>query len=765
MKMLKSVSIISLVLFLFIAAIGAQEKQAAPVSNDLISPTTYTFSTQTGVPLLDMSSGTTELIAGGTDNGNSLEMPMGFLFRFDDVNFTTFGANGNGFIRLGRAADQFSTHQNSTTTPLNNPKIAPYWNDICVGSSGKVHYKTIGLPGIRRLVVEWRGMNLRRGNNCDGSGTGTFQLWLFENSGIIQFVYGDGMSSVLTANGYSVLLHSGPASNLASVTTSNNSVNYVTANNFNLTAIDPGTSYSFFPRAVAGPVSGTVTEITQTSVRLNWVDFPATETGYIVRRTTDNVNYEIVGELPANATTIADSGLEPSGHYSYLVTAVTEGTFSDSLLIPVDTLPARQVTSLAAGGLWGSPSTWANGIVPEAGDIVTITDGSTVIIDTAAVAFNVTVGGTGGLTAKERAEGGAPAVLRFGETAGFSLHAGNNVTIGPGHTFSTGGGNANAHVLTVGRNLINDGTLDFATNNNQAGALIVFSGNSSGIFGGTGPVTDIMWMRVDKASKASIVELTAANFTVQGSTQSPADSGFLILDSGTFKISGTFSGTHKTFISNPYDIAFDAGLWLNNPNYTIVGQHQAQVDVFGDLRVSAGTYNIGTEINDSIVFRAGSTLIVEGGNINTAGRFMENWDAFSAPFYYTQSGGTVTTCTAGQTSTTFACFEMGATAGSTQITGGKIVIQNATQITNAYDYRYEFAADIHLGDATVQFGNEFSANPGNFRVLGKMPNVIVYEGHTLTVPFVLSSARNIEIPSRRDPGIRRQLFVFRRIVY
>lgn len=744
MKVLRSIPIILLIL-VFFAAIGAQEKaDSGDAPNNLISPTTYAFSAQTGVPLQDMSSGTTELIAGGTDNGNSLEVPMGLLFRFDNVNFTTFGVNGNGFIRLGMAADQISAHQNSTTTALNNPKIAPYWNDLCVSNGGKVHYKTIGLPGIRRLIVEWRGMNLRRGNNCNGSGTGTFQLWLFEGSGVIQFVYGDGMVGAFNGNGYSVLLHSGPATNFASVTTSNNSVNYSTANNQNQTAINPGTSYSFFPRPVASPVFGTATEITQTSVRLNWMDRPDNETGYIVRRTTDNVNYEIVGELPAGATTIADSGLEPGVHYSYLVTAVTEGAFSDGLLITADTLPARVVASLTAGGLWSAPSTWANGIIPTAADNVIITDGSTVIIDTAAAAFNVTVGGTAGLTAKEVAEGGAPAVLRFGETGGFSLNVANNVTIGAGDTFSTGGGNANAHVLTVQRNLINNGTLDFATNNNQAGALIVFSGKSSGIFGGTGPVTDIMWMRIDKASKASIVELATATFTVQGSIQSPTDSGFLILDSGTFKISGTFPGTHKTLISNPYDIAVDAGLWLNNPNYTIVAQHQAQVDVFGYLRVSAGTYNVGTELNDSIIFHAGSTVIVEGGNINTAGRFMENWDPFSPPLYYTQSGGTVTACTVGQTSTTFACFEFGTTGGSTQITGGKIVIQNATKITNAFDYRYEFVADLSLGNATVQFGNESSANTGTFRSRGVMPNLVIYDGHTLIAGFS-SSARDVEI--------------------
>lgn len=746
MKVLKSVYITSLV-FLFVAAISAQEK-AAPgeVPDNLINATTYAFSTQTGVQLLDMSSGTTDLVAGGTDDGNSLAVPIGFLFRYDGVNFTTFGANGNGFIRLGMAADQINTRINSTIG-FNNPKIAPYWQDLCVGDNGKIHYKTIGLPGIRRLVVEWRGMNLQKQYQCDGSGgTGTFQLWLFENSGIIQFVYGEGMIGSIyegPIGGYSVFLHSGPSTNFASVTTSNNTVSYTSANNSNQTAISAGTSYSFLPRPVAAPAGGSVTEITLTSLRLNWADFPITETGYVVRRTRDNVNFEVVGNLPANSTTFADSGLEPNTHYIYLVNAVTEGQFSDSLTLAADTLPGGQSVSQGAGGLWSAPSTWVNGTVPTSGDNVTIANGSTVIIDTAAVALNVIVG-TGEPFAQDGQAGGEslPAVLRFGETAGFSLTVTNDVTIGAGDTFSTGGGNANAHVLTLQGDLINDGTLDFATNNNLAGALIVFQGSANSVFGGSGPVTDITWMRLEKLSKDDIVDLTPDNFTVQGASENP-EFGFLIHNGGTFKISGTFAGSQLTFNSNPYDIGPDAGLWLNNPNYTILPQHQSEVSVHGNLRVSAGTYNIGKEINDSITFRQGSTVIIEGGSINTAGRFVEGSD-LSQPFYYFQSGGTITTCTAGQTSTQFGCFEMGTLGGSAQITGGKIVIQNATQIGSAYDYRYENVADIVLDQATVQFGNEFSAHPGNFRSLGEMPNLVVYAGHNLVVSQ-FSEARNVEI--------------------
>lgn len=412
---------------------------------------------------------------------------------------------------------------------------------------------------------------------------------------------------------------------------------------------------------------------------------------------------------------------------------------------------ASNISSTATGGPWSAPSTWVGGVVPAAGDNVTIAGGATVIIDTAAFAGSVTVGGAGSLaeeTTFTAGEGGAPAMLRFGETAGFSLTVDNDVTIGPGDAFSTGGGNANAHALRVGGNLTNNGTLDFATNNNQAGAQLVFTGSQSNTFGGTGPVTDIMWMEVDKGnSSANILEITLSNFTVQGNTSDGPASAFLSLIHGTLKISGTFTGSHRTFINTPYEIATGAGLWLNNPNYTIVAQHQAAVQVFGYLRVSAGTYNVGTELSDSLFFYHESTVILDGGRINIAGSFKLATDG-SAPATYTQSAGVMTTCTLGGIATlAFACFDIhneGYPIDDILITGGEIAIQNAPPYPSLA-YKNSDGLGTTASDATVRFGNAATSQPGLFRTAGVLPNIIIDTtagGHTVSGP---TQARNVEV--------------------
>jgi hypothetical protein len=414
----------------------------------------------------------------------------------------------------------------------------------------------------------------------------------------------------------------------------------------------------------------------------------------------------------------------------------------------VKSLVTSNISSTTTGGQWSSPTTWAGGIVPAAGDDVTITAGATVIIDTAAAANSVIIGGTGSISGVKSifAEGAVPAALRFGETGAFSLTVTGDVTIGPSDSFTTGGGNANQHVLTVGGNLTNNGTLDFSTNNNQAAAMVVFIGASNNTFGGSGPVTDISWITIDKGTTgANILELSVANFSVRGSVTDTPDSGFLFLNHGTFKISGAFTLSNRTFYTTPYEIATGAALWLNNPNYTIVAQHQAEVAVYGQIRVTAGTYNIGTELDDSLVYYQGAKIIMEGGFLNVAGVLRSAADG-SAAVSYNQSGGLVTTCIVGHSVVAFACFDSYTPAFNTvvKLDGGELVIQNSPQDCCLLAYQVPGITGVSP-NGVVRFGNADSNGPGLFRVSGVIPNLIIDTtagAHTVWAPLV---ARNIEI--------------------
>ena len=143
---------------------AAREGQKAQVkgSADLITATSYVFSSASGVALEDMSSGTTQIVAANLDDTASAVQNIGFDFWYDGVRFTQFSCNANGLCKLGGTAVTTSFDNASATTGFatatNSPKIAPYYDDLWVGTNGKVHIKVVGTAPNRKLVVEWQNM-------------------------------------------------------------------------------------------------------------------------------------------------------------------------------------------------------------------------------------------------------------------------------------------------------------------------------------------------------------------------------------------------------------------------------------------------------------------------------------------------------------------------------------------------------------------------------------------------------------------------------
>lgn len=362
------------------------------------------------------------------------------------------------------------------------------------------------------------------------------------------------------------------------------------------------------------------------------------------------------------------------------------------------------ISSTSAGGPWSSPSTWVGGTVPGETDSVTIAGGATVTIDTDAKAASVTIG-----------SGGPAARLTFDETAARTLTISSDLNIGASDAFSTGNGTVNTHVVSIAGHLINNGTLDLSTNNNLAGATIRFNGSAHAIFGGSGAVTDVFRIEQNKTDTGAVTELAVSNFTVQGSSTDNAGSGFLYLTSGIFKISGVFTGTFRTFSEAAYTVPANAGLWLNNANYTIAAQ-AASAQFFGFLRVSAGTYNIGTLNAHDFGLDSTRNFVIEGGNINVAGDFGVRSPA------NTISGGTITSCVASPAPNCLMEFKDPGTQGTTVMSGGDLVLQNA----GTYKYDISIASAVpNLRGTRLHFGSALTTTAGTFNMIGQGPNVIL----------------------------------------
>ncbi len=115
---------------------------------------------------------------GGSDDGLSDAISIGFSFSYYGNTYTTFKVSSNGFLTVG--SDNTDNAYNNlylpnTSAPFNI--LAPFWDDLI---SNNVRYEY--LPG--RTVISW--LNSTRWN--DGSSTYTFQVIIY-NDGKIRFNY------------------------------------------------------------------------------------------------------------------------------------------------------------------------------------------------------------------------------------------------------------------------------------------------------------------------------------------------------------------------------------------------------------------------------------------------------------------------------------------------------------------------------------------------------------------------------------------------
>src|SRR4051812_46290574 len=456
-----------LALALMAALLGASN------ANAQANAANYVFSTTVTGSLTDMSTGTTQLVAPDQDDTASAVTLLGFDFYLMGVRQDRFSVNSNGTLRFGATAVS-----NTLYDPLGQAAqslVDAYGADqrTHVGN-GKVHFKVLGSAPNRVAVIEW--LNMQADFNSGGTADLTYQMRLSETTGTIEFVYGSmSMSAAGAADANSSSPQFGFSSNNAvgtvgSITAAQSGTpaptfsgasatpvnNLYTAGTIPVltSAVDGSRRTFLFTPAAVNPPGGpmTFTGVTATGMTLNWTD-SSNETGYTVYISTDNVNFSFLNTAAQNATSFAATGLIGATTYFWRVYAVTEG--NTALLAGSQATATPTPNSSLGTGLWSAPGTWSTGIVPTSNDAVTITGGTTVTIDTAAVAYSVSVAGT----------------LQWEQTTARTLTATADVTVQGGGTFqSNPAGTQTAHNLSVAGNLTNNGTLDFSTNADTAGA-------------------------------------------------------------------------------------------------------------------------------------------------------------------------------------------------------------------------------------------------------------------------------------------------------
>lgn len=318
------------------------------------STANYAFTTNTTGSLaldmngnaVDMSTGTTQLVAAASDQGVSSLTNIGFNFLFFGSPFTQFSASANGILQLGSTLVSSTTYVASGGTTT-SPKFSPLSADAITASvadGGGVFSKVIGTSSNRCLVIQWVIYSYYTNTSLPA----TFQVRLYESSGIIEYVYGSmPVGSTAYSSNYSTGFSAGTTTNtFACITTSanTNSVSSFTTNaytagtnitNLHSTANGSRRVYRFTPPLVtASPTNLTFSSVSSTGMTLNWTAASPT-TGILKYNIYNSIDggttYNYISSVNLGTNTYVATGLIPSTTYTWKVTSLSEGTESSGI--------------------------------------------------------------------------------------------------------------------------------------------------------------------------------------------------------------------------------------------------------------------------------------------------------------------------------------------------------------------------------------------------------------------------------------------------
>ena len=289
---------------------------------------------------VDMTTGTTQLVAAGLDAASSGVVSIGFDLFLMGNRFTQYSITEDGLMQLGGSAAPTNVYIITGGT-LAAPLLGAFNSDMRTGTTtGKIHSKIIGSAPNRCLVVEFKEMQLFY-TGTGTAGTSTYQMRLYETTGRVEYVYGAmNASDISTSNrAASIGFYTAAATNsfisvdfatnLSSVTATYaaNPNIAATGNITNLNSAADGSRriYRFTPTGTTAPSAVNFTAVTGGSMSVNWTDNSSDELGFAIYRSTDNVNFTYITTTAANAVTYAATGLNFGTTYYWKVSAVREG--------------------------------------------------------------------------------------------------------------------------------------------------------------------------------------------------------------------------------------------------------------------------------------------------------------------------------------------------------------------------------------------------------------------------------------------------------
>ena len=674
------------------------------------------------------------------DDNRSYFIDLGFDFWYNGIRYTQISVSTNGFIDFSSSTDDGGPngddfgYVNSAFTQVTSgsatrPAIAPFYDDLTAQGGTEalgnaIKYQTSGTAPNRVFTIEWIDMAVY----LNTSPSLNFQIKLYETTGIIEINYGT-MSTGTHTFSYTLGLNGttmgSPPSNsqLKTQQTANSSTFSSTAQN-NLTSLPAsGSQYIFTPPTPANPGSSlSFTSVTSSSMTLNWTNWAANETGYVIYYSLDDINYYFLTQTTANATSTAVSSLYPSTLYYWRVYAVTEGYLSNYVANSQSTSAGGNKLSNVANGNWNTASSWTPSGVPTSSDNVTIRNGHTITINSNADCNHLTVG-----------SGGGNLVIGNSNTSR-TININGNIDITNTGNFSVSATSNATHSIILKGNITNNGTLDLAPDANSL-CNVSFNRINSQTINGSGTTNRFNLITLALGDAGDSLNVISDNFS--------AATDFLTLTSGIFKIQ---NNAVSSFIFNTnYTINQFSGISIDCPNATFSFNNPLTLE--GLLKINNGTVTVGTTQNEGIRSNGGK-LYINGGSLSIAGSYyvpnINNLVAFNI------TGGTMILPRVGSTSTTIAPFQMTSSGSSFYMSGGTIILEREGG-SGSQNLGY-YVTNISQSSVTggmLQIGNHNTPLNQTFQINSSVPvgNLKVYSDYAVAqlVTNNLSVIQDIDI--------------------
>jgi hypothetical protein len=309
-----------LLIFFFL---GGRKTSAQSISRYQVSTTSSGYTNINGI---------IPTILGSGNDVTFPNIPIGFDFWYMGQKHTSVSASLYGWFTFGGSIT--TTSVNNLTSGGTRPVIAPLWDSMKFNpgllgvAAGTFNYSNSGAIGSRIFTLQWHFMDWDATTAVLSPSVISFQALLYEATGDIEFIYNPGSRAVVSpsASAGITAVGSGAGNFLSLNSISAATIMASTTSETATIATKPSGSRGilFNPQETIAPSNLTFSAIGISGMQLNWIDSSSDETGFVIYRSTDNINFTHVTTTSANVTTYNDSGLSVGTTYYYRVYALRE---------------------------------------------------------------------------------------------------------------------------------------------------------------------------------------------------------------------------------------------------------------------------------------------------------------------------------------------------------------------------------------------------------------------------------------------------------